>query len=63
MEQYKNKQCKIMRDCCDSPAEQMAIFNITSEPNANSRVDIEPVNFDWSVKPIESISITMLEII
>jgi len=63
MEPYKNKQCRIKKDYCASVAEQMAVFNITSEPNANGRVDIEPVNFDWPVKPIESIYVSMLEVI
>ena len=60
---YKNRTCRINRECCDSAAESMAIYNITSEPNANGRVDIESVNFDWPVKPIESIDIRMITII
>ena len=63
MGQYKNKQCRIKKEYCDSAAEQMAIYKITSEPNANGRVDIEPVNCDWPVKPIENIDVRMITII
>ena len=60
---YINKQCRIKKECCDSVAEQIGIYKITSEPNANGRVDIEPVNFDWPIKPIESIDLRMITII
>ncbi len=37
------------------------LYKVTSEPNANGRVDIQPVAWDYVVPSIESVYAYMLE--
>jgi hypothetical protein len=57
------KTCKIKKEYCNTSKESDLLYEILSNPNTNNRIDIIPVKWDWSIKPIESIDVNMIVIL
>lgn len=61
-DKMKNKKCIIKKDWLN-PNEPQIEYCIKSEPNINDQIDIEPVIWDWPIKPIQSVNVNMVEVL
>jgi hypothetical protein len=53
-----NQLCKVRPEYCDSEAEKDVVFEILAD--LGDRVDIAPVNWQYYIRPIQTVKTAMI---